>query len=60
MMNVQWLRDSVMTIASICMTAALVECICDGERESGLRIVCGAAVSAAVLNLAVSGLRSLL
>lgn len=53
-MGVEWLGQSVRAIAAVSVIAAVVECAAeDGERSDGFRLVCGAAVAAAVVRMAV-------
>ena len=59
-MEVEWLRTAVRGLAAVCLIASIVECaVEDGESAGGFRLVCGAAVAAAIVRMAVDAVQRL-
>ena len=60
-MEINWLRESVHAIASMCILTGIVECLTPDERSgSSLRLICGAAAASFICQSAASGIKQLL
>ena len=60
-MSVEWLRESVRGIVSVCMLVSLTECIAEeGKQSDGLRLICGAAVALSVVRMIASALSGII
>lgn len=59
-MTVKWLSEAAVSLASVCMIIAIVECISEADGKNGLRLVCGAAAASGIIHLAVVWIREIL
>lgn len=60
-MYIDWICKAVLSIASICVSVALIECICsEKEFQNGLHFVCGVLIASALIRSALDCIQAFL